>query len=168
MRTSILTNKILAYKELRIFDMNDAIDWAVDMLMLGYDSPSLLILAGISKPTTYYESEGYLKKSLEELNISVPASEEAIIRYCTYYIDKIAKAENVKENLYHIHNISNSIDDNRSIFNFSLLYWTWGDFDCGEKYSHYWENADISNIEQIVISEAEKWLHIFNSGDGQM
>ena len=158
METSNLTNKVLAYKELKIFDMNDAIDWAVDMLTLGYETPSLIILAGISKPTSYYEAEEYLTKSLKELNINVPASEEAVIKYCTYYIEKIAKGENVKENLYHIYNTFNILEDDNSIFKFTLLYWTWADFDYGEKYSHYWENAEISNIESIVISEAKEWL----------
>lgn len=159
METSNLTNKILAYKELTFFDINDAIDWAVDMLMLGYDSPSLLILAGISKPTTYYEAEPYLTQSLRELNISVPASEEAILKYGLYYIQKIGKGEHVKENLYHVHNISMELDFNKSFFNFSLLYWTWADFDYGEQYSHYCGNVTISNIEEMVINEAKKWLN---------
>ena len=159
METSKLTNKILAYRYLKIFDMNDAIDWAVDMLTLGYETPSLIILAGISKPTTYYEAEGYLTQTLKELNINVPELEEAISKYCSYYITKIANGESVKENLYHVHNVSDKIDTNKSLFNFSLLYWTWGDFDYGQQYSHYWENANASNIEEIVINEAKNWVN---------
>jgi hypothetical protein len=158
METSNLTNKILAYKEISVFDMNDAIDWAVDMLKLGYETPSLLILAGISKPTNFYESEDYLKNALKELNLNVLEREDAVFKYCTYYIEKMAKGENVKDNLSHIYNIANTIDDNKKIYDFYLLYWAWGDFDYGQEYSPYWGKSNPSNIQQVVIDEANKWL----------
>ncbi len=158
MEVSNLTNKILAYREISVFDMNDAIDWAVDMLKLGYETPSLLILAGISKPTDFYESENYLKSSLRELNLKLFKREDAILNYCAFYIEKMAIGENVKDNLYHIYNIANSIDDNKHIYKFYLLYWAWGDFDYGQEYSPYWGKSNPSNIEQVVIEEAKKWL----------
>ena len=48
--TSDLTSRILAYKELKDFNIDQAVDWAIEMLYLGYETPSILILAGISKP----------------------------------------------------------------------------------------------------------------------
>jgi hypothetical protein len=155
---SKLTSKILAYKELDDFNMSDSIDWAVDMLGIGYESPSLLILAGLSKPTDLYEAEEYLKGSIKELGLKIPERNVAISQYCKYLIEKIADEENVKENLYHLYTVARTVDDDKRIFNFYLLCWAWGELDCGVEYQHYWDDATLKNIEQIVIKEAKKYL----------
>ena len=46
---------MLAYQHLKDFDQS--IDWTVEMLSIGYETSSLLILAGISKPTNFFEAE---------------------------------------------------------------------------------------------------------------
>ena len=48
---------MLAYQHLNDFNNDQTVDWALEMLTLGYDTPSLLILAGISKPTNFFEAE---------------------------------------------------------------------------------------------------------------
>jgi hypothetical protein len=79
MQTSDLTSKMLAYQHLKNFDIDQAIDWAVEMLSLGYETPSLLILAGISKPTNFFEAEKYLLRSINELGIELPEEHDAIV-----------------------------------------------------------------------------------------
>src|SRR6188768_4047904 len=96
-RTADLTNKILAYRELKNFDFNDAIDWAIEMLLLDYETPSLLILAGLSKPVYSFETENYLLSSLKELNLQIPERHEAILNYCKDFIREISASENVKD-----------------------------------------------------------------------
>jgi hypothetical protein len=39
MRKSDLTSKMLAYRYLKDFDIDQSIDWAVEMLSLGYETP---------------------------------------------------------------------------------------------------------------------------------
>lgn len=51
-----------------------------------------------------------------------------------------------------------SKDYEKQIFDFYLLHWAWSDFDYGEKYTHYWDNANKENIEKIVIEVAKKWV----------
>ena len=155
---SNLTNKILAYKELEDFKMDNSIDWAVEMLQLGYETPSLLILAGISKPTNFFESEKYLIDTINELNLKIPERKEAIFLYCKDIITQIAARENIRKNLYQLYKIAQTINDDKRIFDFYLLYWAWGDFDYGQEYSHYWEDATSSNIEQVIVDHAQKWL----------
>ena len=157
--TSKLTSKILAYKELDDFNMNESIDWAVDMLGIGYESPSLLILAGLSKPTNLYEAEEYLKGSINELGLKIPERNVAISQYCKYLIEKIANEENVKENLYQLYKVARTVDDDNLLLDFYLLYWAWGDLDFGQEYQHYWDGATLNNIEKIVIAEAKKYLN---------
>lgn len=98
MQSSDLTSKILAYQYLKDFDIDQSIDWAVEMLSLGYDTPSLLILAAISKPTNFFEAEKYLLSSFSELGIMLPEKHDAIVRYCKTFIEKMAKSIDVKSN----------------------------------------------------------------------
>ncbi len=51
-----------------------------------------------------------------------------------------------------------SKDYEKQIFDFYLLHWAWSDFDYGEKFTNYWDNADKENIEEIVIQVAKKWM----------
>jgi hypothetical protein len=158
MKFSDLTYKIAAFSEIENFNSDDCIDWAYEMLVLGHYAENLLILAGISKPTHYFEVKEYLKKALNELNIKALEKEAAILSYSTYYIKKIANSENIEQNLKIIHSFCQENEDNENIFDFSLLNWAWDDFKYGEEYTHYWENANRHNINQIIIDTSKKWL----------
>lgn len=62
--------KMLAYASPYItFHFDDAVDWACEMLEYGYDTPHLLMLAAITKPTNRLECEYYLENALKELNL---------------------------------------------------------------------------------------------------
>jgi hypothetical protein len=159
--TSDLTSKILAYKELPGFNMDDTIDWALDMMRLGYETPSLLILASISKPTNFYEAQEYLVSACKELGIQIPNREEALYEYCKYFISGIARSENVRANLSQLYKIAHIELDDKPIFDFYLLYWAWDDLDYNSDYQHYWEGATLENIESIVIDTAKKWILIY-------
>lgn len=52
---SELTYKIVAYSEIQQIDSNESIDWAVEMIQYGYESPSLYMLASFTKPTNFNE-----------------------------------------------------------------------------------------------------------------
>jgi len=158
MRSSGLTSKILAYQYLEDFNIDQAVDWAQEMLTLGYDTPSLLILAGISKPTNFFEAEKYLLSSLNELGIALPEKHDAIVEYCKTFIEKMAKSIDVKSNLQALYSTGQAFDYEKPIFDFYLLYWAWGDLDYGETYQDYVPEATKNNIEELVTNKAIMWL----------
>lgn len=166
--TSDLTSRILAYKELKDFNIDQAVDWAIEMLYLGYETPSILILAGISKPTNFFETEKCLLDSLKELGIAVPEKHEAILGYCKYLIAQISRSISVKANLYELHNVANTIDRDDSIFDFYLFYWAWVDLDYGEVYQDYIPEATIDNIEELLINRAIEWLKDYPPGQSDV
>lgn len=155
---SHLTCKILAIAEVPNFNMDDCIDWALDMLSLGHESPSLLMLAGISKPTSYYEAANYLRDACRELNLEMKTGEDGILSYSSYYITRIALGEQVKTNLALVHKYYRSIGHQDSIFDFYLLHWAWSDLEYGLEYQHYWEGATKENIADLTIRRASEWL----------
>ncbi|MBS1511876.1 MAG: hypothetical protein JST86_13600 [Bacteroidetes bacterium] len=153
-----LTNKILAYRELQNFNFDDCIDWAIEMIAAGKETPSILILAGLSKPAHSFETEQYLLAALKEWQLKIPERPEALFNYCGSLIEKIASGEAVKCNLSELYKTGHTELDDTTIFDFFLLYWAWGDLEYDDQYQDYWPDADINNIESITIATAKQWL----------
>jgi hypothetical protein len=156
-----LTYKIIAYKAIKDFNTEDCIDWAVELLELGYNSPNLLILAGLNRPTNYFETINYLEKTLAELKIESKENEDAIQSYCYYYIKQISNRINVTNNLTRICKFCIDYDYEKSVYDFYLLNWAWDDFNYGDL-THYWDGATRINIEEIVINIAKDWIEKYH------
>lgn len=157
-KLSDLTYKIVAFSEVPNFNTDEGVDWAFEMVFLGHDTPSLLALAGFTKPTNYFQTIDYLKQALNELKLDILHGDKAILSYSSYYIKKIEQSENVKENLRAVYKFCQLKDYEQLIYDFYLLYWAWDDFDYGNEYTPYWEKANAENIEAIVVDTAIKWL----------
>jgi hypothetical protein len=155
---SDLTFKVVAYSDLMTVNGDDCVDWAIEMLQLEHETPSLLILAGLAKPTNQFEVREYLKRALSELKLDEKTGNDATLSYCSYYILKISRGEEVKRNLGLVYEFCRARDYEKNIFDFYLLYWAWNDLDHGDEYQHYWPDASRHNIKQIVIDIAEKWV----------
>jgi hypothetical protein len=155
---SDLTYKVVAYSDLATVNGDDCVDWAIEMLQLGHETPSLLILAGLSKPTDQFEVRNYLKSALDELALAEKTGDDATLSYSSYYINKICRGEDVKRNLEMVYEFCKARDYEKLIFDFYLLRWAWADLDYGNNYQSYWPDAHKANIERIVIETASKWI----------
>jgi len=157
---SPLTYKIVAHATIPEYNTDEAVDWAIEMMRLGYDSEYILILAGLSKPTNRFETARYIDAALTELDLEPKTGQEAIVSYSYYYINQIANGIRVKYNLAKVCDLCIQLDMERSIFDFYLLHWAWTDIDWPNNngLQWYWDGADKDNIEQITIDTAKKWL----------
>lgn len=82
-----LTLTILAERILTQFDSKKLVNWAVEILQLGYESENLYVLAGLDFDSTE-EREKYFWESLKDLKIEVEKNEEKLIEN---YAIKISK-----------------------------------------------------------------------------
>jgi hypothetical protein len=155
---SDLTYKVVAYSDLTNVNGDDCVDWAIEMLQLGHETTSLLILAGLTKPTNQFEVRDYLRQALRELELDEKTGDNATLSYSSYYIAKMANGEDVKKNLGMVYEFCKSIDYEKNIFDFYLLHWAWDDLDHGEEYNHYWPEANRHTIRQTVIDVAKNWI----------
>jgi hypothetical protein len=155
---SELTYKVVTYSDLTTVNGDDCVDWAIEMLQLGHETPSLLILAGLTKPTNQFEVRDYLKRALSELKLSEKTADDATLSYSSYYITRIAAGQEVKRNLGMIYEFCLKRNYEKIIYDFYLLYWAWDDLDYGNEYQSYWPDADKTNIEKIVVETAKKWV----------
>lgn len=156
---SELTYKIVAFEEIQQVDTNESIDWAVEMMELGYESPSLFMLAGFNKPTNYFEVIDYVKDTVSELGLKMKTGDDATLSYASFYVHQIAKKERIRENLTELYKFCQMRDYEGLVYDFYLLYWAWDDLDYEDnEHNHYWDGARRSNIEQIVVQEAKMWI----------
>ena len=156
---SDLTYKILAFPEIQLTDSDEGVDWAMEMVELGHECPTLLMLAGLNKPTNHFEIIDYLKAATQELGLKLKSGDEATLSYASFYIQKIAKGKNIRENLTELYKFCQARDYEGLVYNFYLLYWAWDQLDHEDNgHNHYWEVARKSNIVKIVVDEAKKWI----------
>lgn len=156
---SELTSKVLAYP----FSpdpgaMDEVVDWAVEMMELGYESVNLYILAGLSKPVLYYDAAEYLGATFKDLNLKILNEKDAIDSLGAYYILKIARGEDIRTGLHSLKDLSLRGDGDNNLDDFYLLYFQWWDLDDDIYPGHYFSGATKENIEQLTINTAKKWL----------
>jgi len=156
---STLTYKIVAFAEIQDVDTNESIDWAIEMIELGHESPALFMLAAFIKPTNYFEVIEYVKDTIQELELEMKSGDDATLSYTSFYVQLIANKVNIRENLTELYKFCQSRDYECLVYDFYLLYWAWDDIDFEDNdYNHYWAEAKTNNIEQIVVGEAKKWI----------
>lgn len=154
---SDLTYKVICFND--EVSSDEMIDWACEMLELGYDSEHLLILARVQKPSTVYEVKDYLKKAIEELGLKIKTGEEALISFASYYIKKISNQENIRQSLAIIKDFCIANDYDSIVYDFYNLHWAWEDIDYDDGYpTGHWNGGTKSNIKSITLNVAKEWL----------
>ncbi|WP_222535421.1 hypothetical protein [Pedobacter polysacchareus] len=145
------TAAILAYKSLNRDIDKTCIDWAVDMLMEGFDTEHLVILSGISPPYEQFELQKIADKALEELQLDYSDRDQIIKDYINY-LSKEA-LNNQIEPLYAlrlIRDIYLELDHEKSLQQFYLLYYAKYDLLDSEN-QWYIDGIDRSNIDSKII-----------------
>jgi hypothetical protein len=84
---------LLAKKANRSVLGQDYVDWAVQALTEGLDSPSFLILAGldIGEDFPLWEAEKYFTKAVNELGLSIPDDETILRKHLVTLLTQIQK-----------------------------------------------------------------------------
>ena len=87
MNVQEITYQLLAEKSLTYFDSQKYVDWAVALLENGFESESLIILAGLDSYGTE-EKEKYFWKSVDELNIKIEKQDFELIEDYAIFVAK--------------------------------------------------------------------------------
>jgi hypothetical protein len=152
------TAQILAYKALNLSVDADWVTWAVDMLMAGFDTENLIILAGISSFDNQFELSALTNKVLDELQLDYSDQDKTIKNYVSYLVmECLAMRRDPIRVLYFITDIYNGTGHSKSLQDFFLLYWAKQDLLTDEN-QWYWPNADRNNIDSIITNYFTQWL----------
>jgi hypothetical protein len=151
------TAEILAFKVLNRDVDKTWVDWAVDMLMAGFDTEYLTILAGESEPFNQFQMQELVEKVLAELQLDYSDNEQTLKNYACYLIDKSLDGEldNFKV-LDILKDICIELDYDKYFYDFYLLYNAKDDLSYSEN-QWYWDGATRENIEKIITDYFRKW-----------
>jgi hypothetical protein len=134
------------------------VDWAVQELEAGRDGPHLRILAGLTEPFDDLEVIRYVDAALAELKVPLLQKETSIATYAEELVAALASTHSLtNEILSDLADLCIETEYSDLLMSFYLLHSAKQDLQAqGDQ--HYWEGANASNIDEIVIAEARKWL----------
>lgn len=135
------------------FDCSDAdsqelVDWAIEKMQQGFESPNLNELAWLYKPLNSEARELYLN-SIEDLNLPISSRSDRLLLRVQILARKIARNEiDTNDGCSTLAEISRELDSPENLSVFELL--------AHEQYDH--ENIGITseNIKSDIIEAASK------------
>jgi len=151
------TAEILAFKVLNR-DINKTwVDWAVEMLMAGFDTENLAILAGEFEPYNQFQLQDLTTKVLSELQLDLTDKDQTIKNYACFLIDKslVGELDNFKV-LDILKDICIELDYEKYLYDFYSLYFAKDDLSYSEN-QWYWDGATRENIEKIITDYFTNW-----------
>lgn len=153
------TNKVLGQRLLDEFDSKKLVEWAVTAMQIGYDSESLVILAGLDYESTE-EREEYFWKSIEELNLDIKREEPALINdYAIYVANAVLKGLiSPKSGLKKMNDICRATEYDSKYIQFYELDEDLDYLNYGEHPPIYNQGITKENADNFLIKEFEMFL----------
>jgi hypothetical protein len=155
---SVTTVRILADKALQESCGQQCVDWAIGLLELGHDSPSLLQLAGMLPPYNHFEIAALRDRTMEELTIEDVAKSEAIRGYVVEVLRSALDGDLHLIEALKIVTVLCIADGYRTdLMEFYCLYYAHLDLQHGNM-QWYWDGATRDNIDKIIRECAQAFL----------
>ena len=155
------TAEILALKVLNRNINKIWVDWAVDMLVAGFDTDNLRILAGETEPINQFYAQDLVEKILSELKLDYSDKEYVVKNYALFLIEKSlsSKLDNFKT-LRILKDICVELDYADYLYDFYLLYYAKEDFEYSE-YQYYWKKNNLTkeNIDGFISTYFKNYLN---------
>lgn len=151
------TTEILFLKVLNRDIDKTWVDWAIDMLLAGFDTENLVILAGEGEPFNQFYLQDLTTKILGELHLDYSDKEQTVKNYACYLIDKAQNGEMEPVNVLEIlKDICIEMDMEKYLYHFYLLYFAKDDLSESEN-QWYLDGVDRSNIDTVIADYFSTW-----------
>lgn len=138
-------------------------EWAIEMILAGYEVESLYQLAGISKPYNQFELQELTSKVLKDLNLDYSDKRKTLKNYIYYLVsENLDKPNKYFEILKEFTAIYHELDMDFEFQDLALLYWAKDDLIYAED-QHYWDGANRANIDTIIKQEFENFKGRFET-----
>ena len=144
------TAEILAYKALNRNIDKTWVEWAVAMLMAGYETENLVILAGEMEPYNQFELHKLTSLVLKELDLDLSDRETILKKYTCYLIEKALNNETEHFDVLNtLKDLCIELKYESYLYDFFSLYYAKDDL-LISKNQWYWEGATQQNIDSII------------------
>lgn len=154
---------IQSHQELKHFDYSKAVDWAINLIQQGKDTENVLMLASFAEPFDRFEIGPYITNVLKDFGLEELDYNSALIAEIHYHLNEILNDREIRKNLKSLH--QNCLNNNyeSKLVNFYLIHHAWEELEeIGVNF--YFEGATLNNIEQVLKSEARKWINKYVNG----
>ena len=155
------TIEILAFKALNRNINQVWVQWAVDMLVKGYDSDYLAVLANESEPFEQIRLQEITTKILNELCLDYSDKDIAVKNYANYLIERALNKEitnatvlSILKDIYLELGCVNYIQD------FYLLYCANKDL-FYDSHQYYWPDTNRENINDVITAYFISWKEAY-------
>ena len=143
------TPEILLWKILDHSVDEQWVEWAVEMMVAGYETEHLVELAGISKPYNQFELKELTDRVFEELNIDLSHPDKIIQQYITFIARGVLNKDRpLLTGLRVLNKLYIELGHHDDLQGFYLLYYAKEDL-MVQTQQWYWEGAYRHNIDQI-------------------
>lgn len=154
---NLTTSYVQAHKCDGHFNYNLVVDWAIEQLEQGMETPNMLMLASFGSPFEIREISPYIAAALKDLGLQEIDGDDAVNAIIRYYATEILLNHSLRSNLQHLHKLALEYDQEFGLVPFYCLYYAWNDLE-QEGYNFYYDGATLENIESILQKEASDWL----------
>lgn len=151
------TYKVLADKVLQQDTIEEWKDWSLEMMLAGFESEHLIILAGLTPPMNRFEFSEIVNKALKELSLDTATPDEIIYGYVYFLIiEAINSNLSTKEVLITLRELCRDRNYEDALYPFYCLAYAQEELEeLGVQY--YWEGAGNDNFDSIVNSVFQEW-----------
>ncbi len=153
------TAEILALRKLERAPDQRWLEWAIELLVEGFDSRTLRLLAGETSPFQTFEIWAMTDRAIVELDLVPFAGKlEAAFALTSAQARLVLDGETTQEaGLSEITQLCIELDYPRALMDFYLLHHTLDDLGHDEV-QWYWPGASRSNIQQLIEERCRSWL----------
>ncbi|MGE0145153.1 MAG: hypothetical protein AB7T19_17850 [Planctomycetota bacterium] len=126
------------------------VNWAVDALGQGRDSPGLRILAGETPPFSHFEMQSLVDRTFCELGLTDPQTVEDALSVLARRLARFVLAGDVDRGAALVELRTYYLQfDVPDVLDFYLLHHALADLQSGSQ-QWYWPGADRSNIDRVI------------------
>ena len=152
------TIEILARKMLNRECGHECVEWAIGMLEQGYESKSLMVLAGLSPPYHHFEVCSLRDRALQDIRPPELAIEDPINAYVAdIACQAIYDIGALREVFARVAHLASELGYPTDLQPFFDLHFASEDLLLSDM-QWYWPGATRDNIEQIMVQEARRFV----------
>jgi len=151
------TAEILMLKVLKKPDNKAWVKWAYEMMLAGFETEHLVILAGMEEPFDFFEMQNLTDKVLGELDLDYANIELVTKDYVAYVsIQALEGKLNVGNAFYTLKSLYQELNHFQPLTECYLLYHAWEELQTGND-QWYLDKVDQSNLDQVIEYYFRKW-----------
>ena len=138
--------------------LQDLVDWAVNAIVVGFDSPSLRVLAGLQAPFDNQEVDRLFSRVFSELDIISLTKGNCIPFYIAPIVRQTIEGKiQQRDALKKLKDLCLATNYEKPLMDFYLLYHALSDLEISVN-QWYWKGANCENINQIISDYFKNWL----------